>query len=563
MGISRPGGEILESNGALDALLLSDGENLTGHNVLEFYADLEERAVLLTELQNKGWVKSRRVTLKNKTGERFVGEITVFPYRRDDEDLVVAIIEDVSEVVERLQKEMDDRQRAQRMRDNLFQTALDPICIANFDGYFTDLSPSWTDVLGWSLEELKSRRWLEFVHPDDVEYTRESATRLIRDGKVLKDFENRYLTKNGEIRWLSWYSYPDMDEKLIYGMARDVTERRRLEETLKESETRYRALFNDSPVSLWEEDFSAVKRKLDEWNGDGTVDIETRLKDRPDLVNELSSLVDVVDVNRATLDLCGARNREELLGNLSSVMTSESLDAFRHEVTLFSRGETVFEHDNVFRTLEGELKEVMVKVAVAPGHEDRLDKVFVTVNDMTERNRLQEELRLMALSDPLTGIGNRRYFLERAAEETRRSERYGDPLTFIILDIDRFKGVNDEYGHDAGDEVLRSVAVVVARTLRETDIIGRIGGEEFAALLIGASPDRSREIAERLRATVSRENVATARGVVSVTVSVGIAIWGTGESLDDLYRRADEALYAAKKAGRDRVETAKGPPETP
>jgi diguanylate cyclase (GGDEF)-like protein/PAS domain S-box-containing protein len=172
-----------------------------------------------------------------------------------------------------------------------------------------------------------------------------------------------------------------------------------------------------------------------------------------------------------------------------------------------------------------------------------------------ENAHLYAEVERLATMDELTGIANRRKLFEMGQREFDRARRYGTPLAAILLDIDRFKKVNDTYGHNAGDRVLARIAATISGNVREVDLFGRYGGEEFVLLLPHSSQDSAAEVAERLRRLVEELRFETDRGVMSVTISLGIAMLTPDiPSLATLIDRADQAMYAAKQAGRNRVE---------
>jgi diguanylate cyclase (GGDEF)-like protein/PAS domain S-box-containing protein len=180
--------------------------------------------------------------------------------------------------------------------------------------------------------------------------------------------------------------------------------------------------------------------------------------------------------------------------------------------------------------------------------------------DITEIKRLEDQLRTLATIDALTGIFNRRHFFERAEEEWARAERYRHPLSLLLFDIDHFKSINDRCGHPAGDEVLRQTAETVKAALRRSDLFGRIGGEEFAVLLPESGLEQSLATAERVRQAVAGRRFEVSAAVLSCTVSIGLAERGAaGDSLDALMQRADEALYTAKREGRNEIRIARGP----
>ena len=175
--------------------------------------------------------------------------------------------------------------------------------------------------------------------------------------------------------------------------------------------------------------------------------------------------------------------------------------------------------------------------------------------DINDRKLLEEELRLQATTDGLTGIFNRRHFLMRAEEELQRMRRYGGSCALLMVDIDHFKEVNDNFGHDSGDVVLKLVANLCREAMRATDILGRVGGEEFAILLLEASVQEAVLVANRLRQSIQDTVFRTDnQHLIRLQASIGLAEhFTTIESLNELMVRADKALYRAKNEGRNRV----------
>eukprot|EP01022_Parablepharisma_sp_SALTPOND_P020904 TRINITY_DN3928_c0_g3_i2.p2 TRINITY_DN3928_c0_g3~~TRINITY_DN3928_c0_g3_i2.p2 ORF type:complete len:296 (-),score=106.97 TRINITY_DN3928_c0_g3_i2:144-1031(-) len=159
-------------------------------------------------------------------------------------------------------------------------------------------------------------------------------------------------------------------------------------------------------------------------------------------------------------------------------------------------------------------------------------------------------------TDMLTGLPNRRAFYDRAIRELERAERYGRPVSLIMLDIDRFKAINDSHGHAAGDEVLRHLAGILRQEKRSHDLVGRLGGEEFALVLPESSLEEAFNLAERIRATVAASPARHHGAAIGYSASLGVARQGPGDSIESLLHRADQALYAAKAGGRNRVEVA-------
>jgi diguanylate cyclase (GGDEF)-like protein len=174
--------------------------------------------------------------------------------------------------------------------------------------------------------------------------------------------------------------------------------------------------------------------------------------------------------------------------------------------------------------------------------------------DITEKKQLELELQRLATTDVLTQSSNRRHFFECANREFERALAHGTPLAFLLLDIDDFKVVNDTYGHLEGDQVLQRIAGSGRGVLRRGDLFGRIGGEEFAAVLPGCAPEMALQVAERLGHEIQQLSFSHEEQSFSVTVSQGLAsLTPKDVSLDALFGRADAAMYQAKRQGKNRV----------
>jgi len=182
----------------------------------------------------------------------------------------------------------------------------------------------------------------------------------------------------------------------------------------------------------------------------------------------------------------------------------------------------------------------------------RMIGVHANINN---RKLLELELSQKAQIDYLTGLNNRGHFMEQAEKELSRSQRYAKEMAIFMMDIDFFKKINDSHGHKVGDIVLKKLAEVCRHTLREVDIIGRVGGEEFAILLPETNRAEALEVAERLRLAVADSKVPMRDGLpVQYTVSIGVSsVVSPDDNIDMLLSRADKALYQAKQTGRNRV----------
>lgn len=173
--------------------------------------------------------------------------------------------------------------------------------------------------------------------------------------------------------------------------------------------------------------------------------------------------------------------------------------------------------------------------------------------EIVRRKELEDELRQLANTDALTGAANRRHFLDICGKELQRARRYGRPMALLMMDIDHFKRINDSHGHAFGDEVLKRLVETCQADLRGQDVLGRLGGEEFAVVMPECTLEAAEFVAERLRRTLAAVAVPAAGGSVDFTVSIGVVDWAPERSLEASLERADKAMYAAKSAGRNRV----------
>lgn len=184
-----------------------------------------------------------------------------------------------------------------------------------------------------------------------------------------------------------------------------------------------------------------------------------------------------------------------------------------------------------------------------------VDLIRIYVLDITQRKRAEAEIHLLATTDSLTGIANRREFSAILAREVDRAKRYGTPMSLAMYDLDYFKRVNDTFGHDVGDYVLQTVTGLVKENIRANDVVARWGGEEFMVLMPQSDVQAARNASEKLRLAIAAHHFDK---VGSLTASFGVAAFEPQDDLNSLLKRVDDALYRAKEQGRNRVEILAG-----
>jgi two-component system, cell cycle response regulator len=253
------------------------------------------------------------------------------------------------------------------------------------------------------------------------------------------------------------------------------------------------------------------------------------------------------DVVLVDVGLCGD-DGQELLATLKG-----DPDAYRSAVLLLERPD--LDLDAAVSALQGGAQDFLVEPVSDAELVARVDAAGRTKVLQEELVVQSERLEALLFEDPLTGLSNRRFILTQLAGAVSAARRHERPLSIAMIDIDHFKAVNDEHGHAAGDRVLAAVAGSMRENLRAEDQLGRLGGEEFLALLPDAGAHAAASAAEKLRSEVGALEVEQDGRDLGVTISVGWATWD-GESPDELLHRADEALYEAKRSGRDRAQGA-------
>lgn len=313
-----------------------------------------------------------------------------------------------------------------------------------------------------------------------------------------------------------------------------------IESALRESEKRYRTLFDEVPVALY----------------------------------RTTTLGRFLDANPAMINMFGYPDHATLLSGKATELYADIEDRSRWQ-SMMERDETVKDFEfracrydgaliwvkNTARAIqdgagsiicyEGSLEDITFRkhaqeeLALAnEGLKARLDEIGV----------LQEQLRERAIRDPLTNMFNRRYLEEILDQELVKAERKAYPVSFIMMDIDHFKLINDTYGHEAGDQALRSLAAFILSCIRSSDIACRFGGDEFVIVMPEAAIGLSYERAEKLRRGVESLTMTDAGVADCLTVSAGISVYPVhGATREELLRSADQALYLAKSRGRNRV----------
>jgi len=269
----------------------------------------------------------------------------------------------------------------------------------------------------------------------------------------------------------------------------------------------------------------------------------------------LDSAGNIVEVNAAWIKMLGYQDDQIIGQPFGNFLYGEDKQKFSTEFPIFKqRGQA---SDVQFKMLNSdqEVIDVELNSRIAYNIDGSFKQTHCILHDITSRKIMERELKKLATTDPLTGLANRRAFFEESELLRLHCARYHHPFAVMMLDIDLFKLINDTFGHDIGDDVIKLVADIMKQSLREVDILGRIGGEEFAIVLPETTPQHALDIAERIRASIAAVKLETNQGYVEIHISVGVTMMtGNKEGIETLLKQADTLLYQAKQHGRNRVE---------
>jgi len=308
----------------------------------------------------------------------------------------------LEEEVERKARELSAHREEYK---TLVENANEAVFVAQ-EGMLRFANPKTRSLTGYTEEQLLSMPFPELIHPEDRQMVIERVERRLAGIDEPSTYEFRILDGDGETKWveirpvlIDWVGRP-----ATLNLATDVTERRRAAEALVESESRYRTLFEDSPISLWHEDFSGVKARLEDLRAEGVTDLAGHIEGQPALIDECIDRIRVVDVNEATLEMHGASTKAELLASLGGVLTDRSRRDFADQIVAIWEGRPSFSGTTVDRTLDGEEKHVVVQWSVPAGHEETYDRVFVSKSDITATVLAERAFR-EALDGTIEAIG--------------------------------------------------------------------------------------------------------------------------------------------------------------
>ena len=335
--------------------------------------------------------------------------------------------------------------------------------------------------------------------------------------------------------------YEDTWERVLLA-TEDVTDRETARRQLVGSENYARGLFAHSPVSLWVEDFSGVKKLIDEVRLRGITDLRVFTDVHEEFVQRCISEIRIIDVNQHTLELFGAPDKATLLRELPSVMRDEMEPCFREQLIDLWDGKLFQQREVVNYALDGTKLNLLLQFSVFPDREHDWSLVQVALTDITARKKAEAYLEYLGSHDALTKLSNRSFF----ADELNRLERKGPrPVTIIMVDLNGLKAANDELGHAAGDSLLRRAGEVLNSIIEKPARAARVGGDEYAVILPNVEQAEGEAMMKVIDDLVVINNEFYTD--LPLSLSMGLATSEPGERLEAVVKRADLAMLAAKR----------------
>lgn len=414
-----------------------------------------------------------------------------------------------------LVKDITEDKRNQDTLDKFFKLPMNLHVIVNFDGTIIKVNKGWETILGFTSEELVGSNIFALVHPEDIEQSMQKRNKLQVDHE-LYHFENRYRTKEGKYRLITWSGTASAEEQAIYAMGVDITDHRLIEDKLK----------------LAAGVFTHAKEAI--------------------IITDVNN--NIIDVNAAFTQLSGYSSKEAIGQNTNMFKPGTLQSAeFYHQIweSISEKGHWTGEIWN--KCKDGSITPQLLTISTVYDMAGKVKNYISLYTDISAIKDHQKQLEHIAHYDALTHLPNRSLLADRLKQAMLMCQRKNESLAVLFLDLDGFKIINDFHGHDIGDKLLVEIAHRMQQTLRDGDTLARFGGDEFVAVLSNLETTRGCEpLLERLL-TAASSPVQIGDVVIKVSASIGVTIYPHDDvDAEQLLRHADQSMYTAKREGKNR-----------
>lgn len=393
-------GTIHFANAALHEIYGYEDGELLGASIFDLPASEAERAELRAHLSRLVEAQPPPAPYqgvsRTKDG-RTIDIHVAWDYKRDDQGQVSGFISIITDITKRKQAE-DALRRSETRYRQLAESSHDLIWEVDAEGAITFMNAAAKQIYGYEPEEMIGWNFTQLMAPEDVEDAVRVFQEALESGQDIMHYENRVFNRAGEIVILDAHAVVRRDAQgnIIgtIGTSQDITERKRAEAELRQSEQRYRILFDGAPISLWEEDFSAIKTYLSQLRASGVTDFVKYFDDHPEEIGYCVGLTKIVAINQAAVSLYQAKNKEDLLGNLIRIAGEAAFQDHRESIIAIAEGKTGFEKEVANQTLTGHTIHLLLRWTVLPGHEATYARVLVSMVDISSLKQAEQALRL-------------------------------------------------------------------------------------------------------------------------------------------------------------------------
>jgi len=452
------------------------------------------------------------------------------------------------ELEDHISREKDKTEYEQYFLEALINSSSFAIVRLDTSHHIITCNQQFEELFGYSCDEIIGKQLDDMIATKDLLAEASNVSASVSRGNLVRLVSKRK-RKDGSLVDVEIVGIPVSvgGEKIgIIGLYNDISSQLEAQQAINESESRFKSLFQDSPISLWEENFSGVKEILEAVGNQQ--EIIRQLETDISLVQDCLQAVEVLDVNQATLDLYNARSKGELLAGLSNILVDDSLNEFRNELIALVNEKEFFECEILQKKISGELIHGWLRLSLPKEYKKNWKRVFISIMDITDRKLTEQKMRYLSFHDQLTGLYNRAYF-EEELSRLNTSRQY--PISIIACDLDGLKQINDNLGHSEGDKAIKAVAKILGGdTFRNEDVVARTGGDEFVIILPSVDLNDNPLVLERIENGIETHNASNNDDGLyrPISLSYGYAVANQDQSLEKTLIQADRAMYVHKSS---------------